>query len=371
MHVISARNVHCALPHAIELVVNQGRPRNSRNGPVLAAHCPVTTMYGKPCERVMFWRERDANPFFHLMESLWMLAGRSDVAFVAQFAKRMKDYSDDGKTLHGAYGYRWRKHFATDSLDYGKVDHIDQLAVVIEQLKRNPEDRRAVVCMWDPEVDCGATGKDLPCNMIIHFEVNMDGALDMKVFNRSNDIIWGCYGANAVHMSMLQEYMAAGIGVPVGYYWQISSNWHAYVDTLEPLLGLVDQAPDPFRAGGIKHDFYTQNVVEPFPLVSTPIKDWGMDLALFMEDPTSNGFRDPFFSKVAKPMFMAHKAFKTKISGTDDYSRFLNAQEILKQMPTNNDWQLAAADWVDRRHSKAFEAAAVADGGSQHADETT
>ena len=104
MKVLSVRNVHEALPRALKLLQQQGIERPSRNGPVLQAPWPVTTVYQNPLERVVFWPERDANPFFHLYESLWMLAGRNDIAPLTRYAKNMANYSDDGETQHGAYG---------------------------------------------------------------------------------------------------------------------------------------------------------------------------------------------------------------------------------------------------------------------------
>jgi hypothetical protein len=47
---------------------------------VLVSQTPVVTCYSAPTQRVLFSPMRDANPFFHLMEALWMLAGRDDVA---------------------------------------------------------------------------------------------------------------------------------------------------------------------------------------------------------------------------------------------------------------------------------------------------
>ena len=116
MHVLKVRNVHEALPEALNLLQREGRQRLSRNGPVLYVPEPVTTVYRKPQERVLFWEERNANPFFHFFEGLWMLAGRDDVGVLAQFVKSISDYSDDGERFHGAYGYRWRRFFGADQL---------------------------------------------------------------------------------------------------------------------------------------------------------------------------------------------------------------------------------------------------------------
>src|SRR4051812_26055273 len=82
--------------------------KESRNGPVLMIEEPVIITYEKPNERVLFDANRDANPFFHLFESIWMLSGSNELAPVQYFANNISNYSDDGKTLNGAYGYRWR-----------------------------------------------------------------------------------------------------------------------------------------------------------------------------------------------------------------------------------------------------------------------
>jgi len=52
----------------------------------------------------------------------------------------------------------------------------------------------------------------------------------MVVFNRSNDMVWGCYGANAVHFSFLHEFIGRSTGLPLGTYTQVSVNLHAYID---------------------------------------------------------------------------------------------------------------------------------------------
>jgi len=86
MRILDVTNVHDALPRALKLLDVEGVQRGSRNGPVLIGPS-VTTIYNRPTDRVIFWPQRDANPFFHLYESLWMLAGRRDVAGPARYAK--------------------------------------------------------------------------------------------------------------------------------------------------------------------------------------------------------------------------------------------------------------------------------------------
>lgn len=330
MKSIYVRNVHQALPEGLRALELEGIKRNSRNGEVFVFDGPVATCYEKPCERVLFWADRDANPFFHLFESLWMLAGRQDVKFVSQFVKRMISFSDDGKVFHSAYGHRWRKHF-----------DFDQLPKIIAGLKANPDDRRQVLAIWDARTDLSHEGRDLPCNIIACFAISVHGKLDMTVYNRSNDMIWGAYGANAVHFSVLQEYIAAGIGVEVGRYWQVSNNFHAYLNTYEPIKHLADKAPNGFsNSVPCPYEFGT---VKPYPMFNTPLDEWEQDLAMFMAEGPTVGLRDPFFRRVATPMWYAHLEYRKKtVEGIQA------AREIMEQCEAT-DWKLACLDWLDRR----------------------
>ncbi len=342
MQVIQGRNAHSILPEALYQMRTHGVNRDSRNGPVLKFPGPATIHYACPTERVVFWGERDCNPFFHLMESLWMLSGRNDVSYLSQFVPRMASYSDDGKTFHGAYGHRWRQHFMTDQLD-----------LVVEALKKNPDDRRCVVQMWDSRTDLGFEGKDFPCNTQVVFSVN-EGSLDMSVFNRSNDLVWGALGANAVHFSFLQEYMAARIGVPVGHYWQISNNMHLYLEQHEGLMhSLGDRAEEfyQFRTG--KDDPYATGEVKPFPLMSISPEQWELELEVFMHFPDSTGLTDPFFREVARPLFFAHRTFKQmKDAGLDRYDCAAEHLELCAA----SDWKKAAEEWLLRRRANYLRA---------------
>lgn len=332
MKVILARNVNDALPKGMLYLLSKGVERESRNGDVLVSPMPVTTVYDNPRERVLFWPERDANPFFHFFECLWMMHGSNTVEPVAHYVKRMRSFSDDGRTLHGAYGHRWRFHFGG----------INQPLTIVKALQSNPEDRRNVLTMWDPECDLGRNGKDVPCNTHAYFGRDAEGRLDMTVCCRSNDIIWGAYGANAVHFSFLQEFMAGAIGCEVGRYWQMSNNYHAYRATLDPLAEAERTLPDP----------YIEEVVRPFPIITVDPDTWLQDLQMFLEEGVVLGLREPFFRRVAQPIVMAHEAYKTG-SGVDRYE---TALEIIAQCRAD-DWRFACRMWLERRRAKYLRAA--------------
>lgn len=307
MHSITVTNVNRALHEVLWRVRTCGVEEATRNGPVLRLAEPLCVTYTRPWERVLFAAERDANPFFHFMEAMWMLAGRKDVAFLAQFNSRIADYSDDGVTLPASYGWRWRNYF-----DY------DQLEALVNLLKKEPTTRRALLCMWDPCVDLeiAIKSKDVPCNTTAMFQLNA-GKLDMMVTNRSNDVVWGLCGANAVHMSYLLEYVAAAVGVPMGVYHQVTFNAHVYLNEQGKKLLAQPPLDDRYEQG-------VQNVALPKEgLLSprrTPSQPWLTELY------------DPIYGT-----WVAHKQADNKAT-TYALSRMVDC-----------DWKIACTEWLQRR----------------------
>ena len=343
MITLAVRNVNFALWAGARLLEG-GHACLSRQGEVVVAAEPVTTVYERPRERVLLLPLRDANPFFHLFEALWMLAGRNDLAPLIPFVKQMAQFSDDGgKTQPGAYGWRWVNHFGTDRSR-------DQVDWAIKRLRRNLNDRRVVIQMYDPDIDQDAAdsgGRDIPCNLCALPSLGVDGRLNLTVYNRSNDIVWGAYGANAVHFSVLQELLAAGVGAPVGRYYQVSNNFHGYISTLTK-AGEKWPWPAPSSDAGLPNfmpqtDPYTLGEVQPEPMFSGPfnLDSLREDLDLLLDDPGAIGIRSRFLRKVAGPMFLAHKTYKKDGSEA--------AREVLKQMPQKSDWRAGAELWLNNR----------------------
>ena len=288
MTAFTVKNVGEALPLLIRTLDKEGARDDSRNGEVLSLYNPVAVTYLRPWERyVMDYRRRN-NVAFLVMEGLWMLAGREDVAWLSRFNEQMKVYSDNGKTFHGAYGYRLRR---------GMVDQLDECAAM---LKADPTTRRAVAQIWDQRIDLCSTSLDIPCNDLIMFRVIDGFVLDMTICNRSNDLVWGMCGANAAHFSMIHEYVAAKSEMRQGRYTQFSNNLHMYLDT--PRLDELRKIP---LLNGTWYDTHRKLV----PLVSN-IEQFDKELLLFMTvtNPVDNErvvyeFEEPFFEDVAKPLY--------------------------------------------------------------------
>ena len=346
MHVIQARNAHQALPMGLRLLQTGGVRENSRAGDVLRYPGPVTTVLEKPCERVIFHPWRDANPFFHIVEAAWMLAGRDTLADLTPYVKTMANFSDDGGvTQPGAYGKRWRA--------WASVAWPDQLDWAVKRLRANPNDRRVVIQMWDPFTDTDAAdkgGADVPCNLTM-IPWAMNGELHLTIFNRSNDIIWGLYGANAVHFSVCLEYLAGRIGLAVGTMTTVSNNFHAYVDKMpdaDVVAKALHRTGDPYVS--------TPELVEPYDMFedwhSTNFsddrreKDMRLDLKGFFEHGAEFAYDDatwPWVRNVLAPMALAHQRFKgSRVERRTDVGAVLDLVEA-------SDWRRAAVEWVERR----------------------
>ena len=319
-HQISRNNVNENYPDGLWWLKTAGEMQDSRNGPVIVAPGPVLNVYHRPRERVLFSEVRDANPYFHFFESLWMLAGRNDLAYVKHLLPRMAEYSDDGVVLQGSYGYRWRRNWEED-----------QLFTIIDHLEKNPESRRAVIQMWDPS-DLRAPGKDVPCNTQIFISVRGD-LLDMTIMCRSNDAIWGCYGANVVHFSYLQEFLACALKKMVGKLYQFSNNFHVYPDM--PRF-------EELYANPSSTNYYLGEAMSPGPLLfQGDFQTFLMELEDWLDTPTSSSSY-PFLSGVAYPMWLSftnHKQGETE--GALEWADQVDAQ----------DWRLACKAWLERRYA--------------------
>lgn len=319
--IIVAGNINEAFRDGFIWLRENGVRENSRNGPVLVARGLVVTEYQYPRERVLFNARRDANHAFHLMEALWMLAGHNDVSFLLPFNSRYSDYAEPDGRQHGAYGHRWTKHFM-----------VPQISMIINMLREDPESRRAVLNMWDPRVDLGANKRDVPCNTSAYFDLR-GGTLNMTVQCRSNDILWGAYGANVVHFSILQELIALALGKPLGVYRQVSNNFHAYTDLpmVQSFLDTPPECVDPYLGG----------ITEPMPLISGQERweHFVRDCINLVNPENDYAYQTQFFRLVARPMYRAYMHRKNK----------LEYQSIVDGMPSDNDWTVGFKEWLGRR----------------------
>lgn len=322
MLVLKGRNVNDLFPKIVETFNNPELvfQESSRNGPVLVLDGPLTLHYTHPKECVLFDKTRDANPFLHFFDALYILSDRNDAAFLTNFSNQIGEYAESDGRLFGAYGHRMRKWFG-----------YDQLQTCIDKLKTNPKDRQVVLGLWDPGEDLQVVSKDHPCNMMAVPRVQPDGRVSLTVYNRSNDMLWGAAGANAVQFSFLLQYIAMHLGREVGSYYQVANNPHVYTDfgPWKKISG-SDKEEDPYHNG----------VVSCFPFGGDP-ENFDLDVLDFMANPEQDFFyRTDFFRDVVRPMWLSHVEYKLKNKLTSlKWAAMIEAP----------DWRVAVTEWLNRR----------------------
>ena len=320
---IIARNVNQLFSDGFWRLKTSGVRADSRNGPVIRIEEPVMVTLKYPTERVLFHQGRDANPIFHCMEGIYLLAGRRDVAFLKQFNSSIGNYSDDGIVFNAAYGYRMRHHFGRD-----------QLVEVIEKLSSDRNTRQAVVQLWDSE-DLLKDTLDRACNTQLIFAVVND-KLNLTVNTRSNDFYWGMAGANAVHFSMLLEFVASALDISTGRMYTLTNNLHCYT-SLYDAEKYIHNPPEPDF-----YDAYSQHAVRPLPIMlNADYESFLKDCERFCDNPFKQDakYAHPFFNHVAHPLAMISHTRKLDAGTGAGWAEKIKAQ----------DWRRAAQDWIHRR----------------------
>jgi hypothetical protein len=111
-----------------------------------------------------------------------------------------------------------------------------------------------VVQLWDA-ADLVKSTKDKACNMQLVFSFNArSNQLDMLIYNRSNDAVWGgVSGANVAHMPFFLEYVSRIAGLSPGSITVVSANLHMYLDNpkVEKLLDhyTSNLSDEPYKQG--------------------------------------------------------------------------------------------------------------------------
>lgn len=238
MHVVYGDNINSVIVNAIEKIFSDGVNTSSRNGEALTLY-DVSIILNNPRSRHLNLLGRKNNIFATFAETLWVLAGMNEIApYLSFFVPRAKEYSDDGIIWRAAYGERLYA--------YGQIDN------VIKQFKcEGIYTRRAVISLYMPNRDTSESllgvdlenSLDIPCNNLIHFFVTPDKKLNIKITQRSGDLIFGVSHINIFEFSLLQEFVLFMLQkevdseISLGYLHQSITNLHIYE-------GKINQAKD-------------------------------------------------------------------------------------------------------------------------------
>ena len=176
--------------------------------------------------------EKKGTLFSCLGELLWYLAGSNKVDFIKYYIQNYDEYSDDGKTIYGAYGPRL----------FGLNGTINQVQNVIDTLKANDSSRRAVIQLFrgeDLANNLETRREDFPCTCTLQFSVR-NHQLHAMIMMRSNDAFLGL-PHDIFAFTMLQELIARSLGVEVGPYKHAVGSLHLYTKHTKEIQDYLDE----------------------------------------------------------------------------------------------------------------------------------
>ena len=169
-------------------------------------------------------------------ELLWFLRGDTNIKYLHDNNVTIWDeWAVENGGLGPVYGYQWRSWPTPDG------GSIDQIANLIEQIKRNPDSRRLIVSAWNPAlVDEMALP---PCHAMFQFYV-ADGKLSCQLYQRSADIFLGV-PFNIASYALLTMMLAQVCNLELGEFVHTLGDAHLYSNHFEQAKLQLTREPRP------------------------------------------------------------------------------------------------------------------------------
>ena len=167
-------------------------------------------------------------------ELLWFIKGETNTKYLKENNVKIWDaWSDKNGDLGPVYGHQWRNW---------NSDGVDQISILIDQIKNNPNSRRMIVSAWNPSVlpDASesfsknvANGKAAlpPCHAFFQFYV-LEGKLSCQLYQRSADTFLGV-PFNIASYALFTMMIAQVTNLEVGDFIHTFGDVHLYNNHLE------------------------------------------------------------------------------------------------------------------------------------------
>jgi len=167
-------------------------------------------------------------------ELLWFLKGDTNIAYLKENGVNIWDeWADENGDLGPVYGYQWRSWPTHDGR------HLDQIAALVEGLKKNPNSRRHIVSAWNPAlVDEMALP---PCHCLFQFYVS-NGKLSCQLYQRSGDVFLGV-PFNTASYALLTLMVAQVCGLEPGDFVHTFGDTHIYHNHFDQVREQLTRTP--------------------------------------------------------------------------------------------------------------------------------
>ncbi|MGE5626121.1 MAG: thymidylate synthase [Bacillota bacterium] len=169
-------------------------------------------------------------------ELLWFLKGETNTRYLKENGVSIWDeWADENGELGPVYGYQWRSWPAPDGR------HIDQIAQVMEQLKKTPDSRRIIVSAWNV-ADLSRMALQ-PCHAFFQFYV-AEGRLSCQLYQRSADLFLGV-PFNIASYAFLTHMVAQQADLKVGEFVWTGGDCHLYSNHMQQVEEQLKREPLP------------------------------------------------------------------------------------------------------------------------------
>ena len=171
------------------------------------------------------------------LELLWFLRGDSNVRWLQEQGVSIWDeWADEDGELGPVYGVQWRSWPTPDG------GQIDQIAKLVEGIRKNPDSRRHIVTAWNPaEVENMALP---PCHALFQFYV-ADGKLSCQLYQRSADTFLGV-PFNIASYALLTLMVAQQTGLEPGEFVWSGGDVHIYDNHVDQVREQLSREPFPY-----------------------------------------------------------------------------------------------------------------------------
>ena len=189
-----------------------------------------------PRNRLLYIPERKFSLSYVMAEILWYALGENKTEWIGNYSAMWNKISDDGTTANSAYGSRiFKAHPRISNSEFVQWEYVK------DELKRDPDSRRAVIHIRTPE-DSVHAKLDVPCTLSLQFFIRKN-KLVLIVNMRSTDLIFGL-GNDVPAFTFMQEMMANELGVELGQYIHVSNSLHIYEKHFEMCEQILKGIPN-------------------------------------------------------------------------------------------------------------------------------